>query len=151
MNFSTILKLLPTTLPLYVGFIREWLLIYFFPTFSKIWWQLNMTSQEAKNHLQQCRKQQMLNCNKFKIVTVTVYDFLSFNTILIKFEFSVNSNLLTSQISNCVIFFIVYMMLITLPKVTHSELIFPWYHFTTLMRQTHHLCTAVRVRISLNI
>ena len=42
-----------------------------------------------------------------------------FNTILIKFEFSVNSNLLTSQISNCVI----YMMLITLPKVTHSELI----------------------------
>ena len=67
----------------------------------------------------------MFNCNKFKILTVTVYDFLSFNTILIKFEFSVNSNLLTSQISNCVIFFIVYMMLIILPKVTHSELVFP--------------------------
>ena len=66
----------------------------------------------------------MFNCNNFKILTVTVYDFFSFNTILIKFEFSVNSNLLTSQISNCVIFFIVYMMLITLPKVTHSELIF---------------------------
>ena len=110
-----------------------------------------MTSRWQKNIYSSIWKQQMFNCNNFKILTVTVYDFFSFNTILIKFEFSVNSNLLTSQISNCVIFFIVYMMLITLPKVTHSELIFQWYHFTTLMRQTHHLCTAVRARISLNI
>ena len=32
----------------------------------------------------------MFNCNKFKILTVTVF---SFNTTLIKFEFSVNSNI----------------------------------------------------------
>ena len=32
----------------------------------------------------------MFNCNKFKIVTVTVF---SFDTTLIKFEFSVNSNI----------------------------------------------------------